>query len=65
MLFSMANMIYENISSLSKYLSSDDFPKTVDLCGNDVSLAHKSDRSEGILSDAVDSKSFLENLVRK
>ena len=25
-----------------KYLSSDDLPKVVDLCGTDVSLAHKS-----------------------
>ena len=56
--------LYENISSLKKYLSSDDFPKTVDLCETDVGFAHKSDCREGILSDAVDSKSFLENLVR-
>ena len=38
-------------------------PKTVDLRGTGVSLAHKSDWSEGILSDSIDSKSFLENLV--
>ena len=33
----------------STYLSSDDFPKTVDLCGTDKSLAHKSDCREWIL----------------
>ena len=39
-------------------------PKTVDVCGTEVSLDLKSDYSEGILSDSVDSKSLLENLVR-
>ena len=39
-------------------------PKTVDVCGTEVSLDLKSDYSEGILSDSVDSKSHLENLVR-
>ena len=56
--------LYQNLSSLSKDLPSDDLPKTVDVCGTEVSLDHKSDCSEGILSDSVDSKSFLENLVR-
>ena len=45
-------------------ITPDDFPKPVDLCGTDVSLAHKSDCRGGILSDAVDSNSFLKNLVR-
>ena len=39
-------------------------PKTVDVCGTEVSLDLKSDYSEGILSDSVNSKSLLENLVR-
>ena len=39
-------------------------PKTLDVCGTEVSLHHKSDCSKGILSDSVDSKSFLETLVR-
>ena len=56
--------LYENLSSLNKDLPSDDLPKTVDLCGTEVSLHRKSDCSEGILSDSVDSKSFLKNLVR-
>ena len=56
--------LYENLSSLNKYLSSNDLPKAVDVCGTEVSLAHKSDCREGILSDSVDSKSCLENLVR-
>ena len=38
-------------------------PKTVDLCRTDVSWAHKSDCREGILSDSVYSRSFLDNLV--
>lgn len=29
-------ILYENVSSLNKYLSSDDLPKTVDLCRTDV-----------------------------
>ena len=53
-------LYYENLSYLNKFLPSDD----VDLCETDVSLAHKSDCREGILSDVVDSKSFVENLVR-
>ena len=56
--------LYENLSSLNKYLPSDDLPKTVDVCGTERSLDLKSDCSEGILSDSVDSKSFLESLVR-
>ena len=55
--------LYEN-SSLNKYLLLDDMPKTVDVCGTEVSLDLKSDYSEEILSDSVDSKSLLENLVR-
>ena len=55
--------LYEN-SSLNKYLPLDNLPKTVDVCGTEVSLDLKSDHSEGILSDSVDSKSLLENLVR-
>ena len=55
--------LYEN-SSLNKYLPLDDLPKTVDVCGTEVSLDLKSDYSEGILSDSVDSKSLLKNLVR-
>ena len=55
--------LYEN-SSLNKYLPLDDLPKTVDICRTVVSLDLKSDYSEGILSDSVDSKSLLENLVR-
>ena len=55
--------LYEH-SSLNKYLPLDDLPKTVDVCGTEVSLDLKSDYSEGILSDSVDSKSLLENLVR-
>ena len=53
--------LYEN-SSLNKYLPLDDLPKTVHVCGTEVSLDLKSDYSERILS--VDSKSLLENLVR-
>ena len=53
---------YEN-SALNKYLQTDDLPKT-DVCGTEVSLDLKSDYSEEILSDSVDSKSILENLVR-
>ena len=49
---------------MNKYLLLDDLPKTVDVCGTEVSLDLKSDYSEGILSDSVDSKSLLENLVR-
>lgn len=56
--------LYEN-SCLNKYLPSDDLPKTVDVCGTEVSLDLKSDYSEGILSDSVVSKSILENLVRR
>ena len=55
--------LYEN-SSLNKYLPLDDLPKTVDVCRTEVSLDLKSDYSEGILSDSVDSKSLLKNLVR-
>ena len=55
--------LYEN-SSLNKYLPLDDLPKTVDVSGTEVSLDLKSDYSEGILSDSVDSKSLLKNLVR-
>ena len=55
--------LYEN-SSLNKYLPLDDLPKTVDVCRTEVSLDLKSDCSEGILLDSVDSKSLLENLVR-
>ena len=55
--------LYEN-SSLNKYLPLDDLPKTVDVCGTEVSLDLKSDYSERILSDSVDSKSLFENLVR-
>ena len=40
--------LYEN-SSLNKYLPLDDLPKTVDVCGTEVSLDLKSDYSEGIL----------------
>ena len=39
-------------------------PKTVDVCGTKVSLDLKSDYSEGILSDLVDNRSLLENLIR-
>lgn len=46
----------------SGYLPLDDLPKTVDVCRTEVSLDLKSDYSEGILSDSVDSKSFLEIL---
>ena len=49
---------------MNKYLPLDDLPKTVDVCGTEVSLDLKSDYSEGILSDSVNSKSLLENLVR-
>ena len=49
---------------MNKYLLLDDLPKTVDVCGIEVSLDLKSDYSEGILSDSVDSKSLLENLIR-
>ena len=49
---------------MNKYLPLDDLPKTVDVCGTEVSLDLKSDYSEGILSDSVDSKSLLENLIR-
>ena len=56
--------LYENLSSLNKYLPSDYLPKTVGVCGTEVSLDLKSDCSEGILSDSVDSKSFLKNIVR-
>lgn len=56
--------LYQNLSSLNKYLPSHDLPKTVDVCGTQVSLDLKSDYSEGILSDSVDSTSFLENLAR-
>ena len=56
--------LYGNLSSLNKYLPSDDLSKTVDVCGTQVSLDLKSDCSEGILSDSVDIKSFLENLAR-
>ena len=38
--------------------------ETVDVCGTEVSLDLKSDYSERILSDSVDSKSLFENLVR-
>ena len=55
--------LYEN-SSLNKYLPLDDLPKTVDVCRTEVSLDLKSDYSEGILFDSVDSKSLLKNLVR-
>ena len=55
--------LYEN-SSLNKYLPLDDLPKTVDVCRTEVSLDLKSDYSDGILSDSVDSKSLLKNLVR-
>ena len=55
--------LYEH-SSLNKYLPLDDLPKTVDVCGTEVSLDLKSDYSERILSDSVDSKSLFENLVR-
>ena len=48
-----------------KYLSSDDLPKVVDLCGTDVSLAHKSYLLKMNIVDLVDNKPFLENLVRK
>ena len=54
--------LFENLSSLNKYLPSYDLPKTV--CGTERSLNLKSDCSEGILSDSIDSKSFLESLVR-
>ena len=30
--------LYENLSSLNKYLLSHDLPKTVDLCGTDVEV---------------------------
>ena len=43
-------------NNFNKYLLSDDWPKTVDVCGTEVSL--------GILFDSVDSKLILENLVR-
>ena len=55
--------LYENLSSLNKYLPSDDLPKTV-VCGPEASLDLKSDCNQGISSDSVDSKSFLANLVR-
>ena len=45
-------------------MASDDLSKTVDACGTQVSLDLKSDCNEGILSDSVDIKSFLENLAR-
>ena len=51
--------LYENLSSLNKYLPSDDLPKTVDVCGTEVSLDLKSDCSEGILSDSVDIISWI------
>ena len=37
---------------------------TVDVSGTEVSLDLKSDCSEGILSGSVESKSFLQNLVK-
>ena len=49
---------------MNKYLPLDDLPKTVDVCRTEVSLDLKSDYSEGILFDSVDSKSLLKNLVR-
>ena len=57
--------LYENPSSLNKYLPSDNLPKTVDVRGTERCLDLKSNYcSEGILSDSVNSKSLLENLVR-
>ena len=54
--------LYKNLSSLNKYLPSDDLPKTVDVCGTEVSLDLKSDCSEGILSDSVDTANHFSRI---
>ena len=46
-------------------ISSSNLPKTVDVCGAEVSFSVLSDNKEGLLCDSVQSKSVLENAIIK
>ena len=48
---------------LNRSMSSSNLPKTVDVCGTEVSFNVLSDNKEGLLCDSVQSESILENAI--
>ena len=48
---------------LNGYISSSNLPKTVDICGAQVSFHVLSDNKEGLFCDSIQRKSILENAI--
>ena len=56
--------LHDNLC-MTSFMQLPDFPKTVHVCGAEVSLELLSDCFEGLLSDSVHSKSILQDIIIK